>query len=218
MLPPRKALFLWSLFLCSHFLPAAQGLDRAEMNDDMNMSDDDGMDADNDFCNPFMSMSMFMDGFHRSLNPHKKPPCLVYFVSGWLLDDQDKFKGAVVYSFLLAILMESLSAVRGAASHYVRSPLSRFLVLTLIYGVQGLLGYLLMFLAMTFSVEILLAAVVGLAVGNLAFFRYQDFQPHRKRRGHPLPPQQQQQQPGPSGGEREPLLSSSSSAAATSPS
>lgn len=212
MLPPRKALFLWSLFLCSHFLPAAQGHDDVEVNDDMNMSDDDGTDADNDFCNPSMSMSMFMDGFHRSLNSQKKQPCLIYFVSGWLLDDQDKFKGAVVYSFLLAILMESLSAVRGAASHYVRSPLSRFLVLTLIYGVQGLLGYLLMFLAMTFSVEILLAAVVGLAVGNLAFFRYQDFQPHRKRRGRPLPPQQQQQ--GSSGGEREPLLSSSSSAAA----
>ena len=153
---------------------------------------------DTEFCQG-MPMSMFMDGFHRSIHRHDKQRCLIYLVSGWVLDDEDKFKGAVVYSFLLAILMESLSAIRGAASHYVRSPVPRFICLTLIYALQALLGYLLMFLAMTFSVEILLAALVGLCVGNLAFFRYEDFQPHRKRRSpHPTT--------NPTS-EREPLLS-----------
>lgn len=125
-----------------------------------------------------------MDGFHRSLGSRAKHQrCLLYFVSGWTLTDEGKFKGAVIYSFLLGLLMEVLSAVRGAAAHYLRKPvLMRILCLTVIYGIQALLGYLLMFLAMTFSVEILVAAVVGLCVGNLALFRYEDFQPPRKRR------------------------------------
>lgn len=139
---------------------------------------------------------MFMDGFHRSLLPHHnnntndnhrqaQPACLIYFVSGWILDDEDKFKGAMMFSFLLGLCMEILSASRGAASHYVRRPAwARVLCLTTIYAVQGLLGYLLMFLAMTFSLEIILATVLGLCVGNLAFFRYEDFQPHRKRRNN----------------------------------
>ena len=185
----------------------------------LSMSDDSSMSGDGDFCQG-MPMSMFMDGFHRSLHRHgsssnnnsthqqQLPDCLIYFVTGWVLDDRDKFKGAVVYSFLLAILMECLSAVRGAAAHYVRRPLPRFVCLTTIYGLQALLGYLLMFLAMTFSVEILAAAVVGLSVGNLAFFRYHDFQPHRKRR--PMGPAQNETGGG-GRSETEPLLASASS-------
>lgn len=168
------------------------------MDSSSTMSHDSSNMSDGEFCQG-MPMAMFIDGFHRSIPRHDKQRCLIYLVSGWVLDDQDKFKGAIVYSFLLAILMESLSAMRGAVSHYVRSPVPRFICLTLIYALQALLGYLLMFLAMMFSGEILLAAVVGLCVGNLAFFRYQDFQPHRKRR---LP------RPTHPSSEQEPLLAS----------
>ena len=176
-----------------------------------------GNDESNDtFCDDTMSMSMFMDGFHWSIrhqnNDHDKSTttCLIYLVSGWVLDDKDKFKGAMVFSFLLALLMEVLSAVRGAASHYIRRkhyPLLRFACLTIVYCLQAFLGYGLMFLAMTFSVEILGAAVMGLCLGNLAFFRYQDFQPHRRRR------RQQQRHPtnGPDRGLQEPLLGPASS-------
>lgn len=89
-------------------------------------------------------MAMFMDGFHRSLHGNGTEggqtttmDCLVYLVSGWVLDDADKFKGAMVFSFLLAILMEALSAIRGTASHWIRRPLPRFVCLTVIYGVQA---------------------------------------------------------------------------------
>jgi hypothetical protein len=146
-----------------------------------------------EFCRG-MPMSMFMDGFHWSLHhpSHQDnnstatmtpPDCLIYFVTGWVLDDADKFKGAGIFSFLLALCMEILSAIRGVAAHYLhQSRWIRFLGLTLIYGLQAFLGYLLMFLSMTFSIEILLAAIVGLCVGNLAFFRYEDFAPPRRRR------------------------------------
>mmetsp|Transcript_17459 Transcript_17459/g.35133 ORF Transcript_17459/g.35133 Transcript_17459/m.35133 type:complete len:185 (+) Transcript_17459:117-671(+) len=180
-----------------------------------------GNNTATEFCNGMMAMSMFMDGFHRSLGDGKgtaTPDCLIYLVSGWVLDDKDKFKGALVFSFLLAILMEVFSAVRGAASHWIQKnrPLARFVCLTLIYTLQAILGYLLMFLAMTYSIEILLATVAGLCVGNLAFFRYEDFQPHRKRRNHHRPQQQQRrrQQPPPQQGAddalRQPLLPASS--------
>ena len=76
------------------------------------------------------------------------------------------------------------------SSHQFR--IRRLLVsctLTLIYGLQALLGYLLMFMAMSFSLEILGATVLGLMVGNLVLFRYHEFAPRTKRQ----PPQQQQQ-------------------------
>lgn len=144
----------------------------------------------NEFCKGMMPMSMFMDGFHWSLHQKKAPECLIYFVTGWVLDDEDKFKGAIVFSFLLSLLMEILSAIRGAASHYLQSPWARFFGLTLIYALQALLGYILMFLVMTFSFEILFAAVIGLAMGNLLFFRYEDFAPQRRRRAGPQSLQQ----------------------------
>lgn len=158
------------------------------------MDPDDSNSTVAEFCRG-MPMSMFMDGFHWSLHhpshPNNNtatgtttpPDCLIYFVTGWVLDDADKFKGAIIFSFLLALCMEILSAIRGAAAHYLhQNKWLRFVGLTLIYGLQALLGYLLMFLSMTFSIEILLAAIVGLCVGNIALFRYEEFAPPQRRR------------------------------------
>ena len=74
--------------------------------------DGDGDDAD--FCRG-MYMTMFMDGFRWTLFlKHPSPQCLNYFVKSWRLEDPAKFRGAVLYTFLLAILVEGLSSARGA--------------------------------------------------------------------------------------------------------
>ena len=77
------------------------------------------------------------------------------------------------------------------SNHHIR--IRRILVasvLTLIYGLQALFGYLLMFMAMSFSLEILGATILGLMVGNLVLFRYHEFAPRTKRQ----PPQQEQEE------------------------
>jgi len=137
----------------------------------MPMPDDDP-DA---FCKG-MPMAMFMDGFHFSLGHQSK--CLVYLVNPWFLSDAGKFKGAMVFSFLLALCLEGLSAIRRGI---YRSMGKSRVLLTIIYALQGLLGYVIMFLAMSFSIELILSVVFGLAFGNLLFFRYEDFTPPRRQ-------------------------------------
>jgi len=58
--------------------------------------------------------------------------------------------------------MEALTAVR---RRLPPSPLHS----TLIYGVQAFLGYLLMFVIMMFSIEMIFAVVFGLMAGHVLF-------------------------------------------------
>ena len=109
-----------------------------------------------------MPMSMYMDGFHWS-SSH----CLIFLFRDWILDSAQKFQGALVWSFLLALCLEALNAIR---------PKCRGWAMPLMYAIQALVGYLLMFLAMNFSLPILGSVVMGLAVGNLLWFRYPSLQ------------------------------------------
>lgn len=224
-------------------------------------SDDDSDDSDSEdqqppFCSG-MPMTMFMDGFHWSLfwrgshnetnttttttTTTKPPRCLVYFVSSWELSEEGKFKGAMVFSFLMGLLMEGLSAMRSAvsrqgeksagsssSSHNIllsnrQRHLHHFLM-TFIYAVQGLLGYLLMFLAMAYSMELVLSTVLGLVVGNVCLIRY-EYPKASSRRVDYVPPtaasttaatttlafNNNKQNNNNNCAEREPLLSASSS-------
>jgi hypothetical protein len=144
----------------------------ADKMQDMPMPDDD-----NNFCRG-MYMTMFMDGFHSSLGQPKDKPsrCLTYFVSSWRLSNKGKFIGAMMFSFLFALMTESLSACRGLVVRNCHGSLRKSL-LTLIYALQSTAGYLLMFAAMSYSKELLGSVVVGLMVGNRLFMRYDDFKP-----------------------------------------
>ena len=150
--------------------------------------------SSSEFCSPHMKMTMYMDGFHwtssssqnkinsNSTSATSVLPCLSYLVPSWFLTDRSSFEGAVVFSFLLALLLEILSAVRGLTQHtFSQRPLLRHVLLTMLYALQSILGSLCMFLSMTFSYEILLSTIAGLMVGNLVLFRYRAFQPARKR-------------------------------------
>jgi len=141
-------------------------------------------------------MAMFMDGLHWSLhhrsnsskddddddniniNNNRKaspqdaslPRCLNYLVSSWILKNKTQFRIAMLFSFLLAIVMEGLSAVRIWVVGYVgQSSPWRGILLTLIYAFQAVMGYTIMFVAMMYSVELLLSVAVGLAIGNAIF-------------------------------------------------
>jgi Ctr copper transporter family len=212
-----------------------------------NVNDSDDNEDQQPFCRG-MPMTMFMDGFHWSLwrrshnntsssalpaaadMVHKPPRCLVYFVSSWELSEEGKFKGAMVFSFLMGLLMEGLSAMRAAVSRHGEKSHSsakrkrnlHHVLMTLIYALQGLLGYLLMFLTMAYSVELVLSTVLGLVVGNLCLIRY-EYPKASSRRVDYVPPTTTPTPTQPSAStatatttyshcpEREPLLASASS-------
>ena len=120
-----------------------------------------------EFCMGGMNMDMFMRGFQRTFSSSPKP-CLVYYFQSWVLSDEGKFKGAMVYSFLLGLLTQGLTVMRAIVVVHV--PRKKY-ILVGIYVLQMFMGYILMFVAMTYSVELLLSVVMGLAFGYFVFHR-----------------------------------------------
>jgi hypothetical protein len=119
-----------------------------------------------DFCYATgMRMTMNMDGFHFFAQGQH---CLAFFFRNWLLSDQAKFYGAVVYAFLLAFLVEASSALRVHLERHFYRKLSH----TFVYALQALLGYLIMLICMSYNIQILLSVVAGLMVGNLVFMQH----------------------------------------------
>lgn len=143
------------------------------------------------FCKQgMMPMSMFMKGF-KSVLSKDMLPCISYFVQSWVLDDAGKFKGAMIYSFLLGLLTQGLIVFRVIVSSKAEQRRLKKYLLVSIYVLQVLMGYILMFLAMTYSVELLLSTVVGVAFGYYLFHKAE----------HP-----ESNQNAPKVGLREPLL------------
>ena len=147
----------------------------------MNMKNMDGMDDDgmddmgNDFCNG-MSMIMAMGGFQFSTLKRHKGDCITYFVQEWKLSDKGKFVGAMFYSFLLAIITEALTSVQQRIKRYLQPGKLRKSIMSILYGIQQLFGYVVMFITMTYSIELFGAVLIGLMMGNVLY-------PHSKRPG-----------------------------------
>jgi len=150
-------------------------------------------DDDNNisFCQGAVS-TMFMDGFHFSLFPSEKdnstnnhsppPPCLAYYVSTWQLTESGKFRGAMVFSFLLALLTEALSASRLRWIRFLHSYYSAAaptglrtrkhkIILTVVYALQQWMGTMIMLISMAYSIELLASVVAGLMAGHFLFVR-----------------------------------------------
>jgi hypothetical protein len=125
------------------------------------------MDMGNDFCDG-MSMTMAMGGFQWSLMSKKKGDCLTYFAGPWKLNDRGKFHGAMVFSFLLALMTEGITAFQGWIKKFLSGKL-RKVVMTSLYGVQQLLGYSTMLITMMYSLELFGCVILGLVVGRTLF-------------------------------------------------
>ncbi len=129
---------------------------------------DAGDEPVDSFCQG-MPMVMFMGGFQRSLT--KEPQsCLNYFFPSWKLLNAGQLKGAMVYSFLLAFLTEGLFAIRAVVLQHVQGK-GRKTLLILLYVLQQAMGYVIMLVAMMYSVELFLSVVLGLAIGHRIFVR-----------------------------------------------
>jgi hypothetical protein len=125
-------------------------------------------------------------GFRMSL--HGNQPCLNLLFSTWTLDTRWKFIFATLGVFVFAILVEGFSKLRFFVVHTVKqntginnrarnravlSDRQRWVLracIPIFHGVQALAGYTLMLISMTFSLELLLAVVLGLTTGYAIFF------------------------------------------------
>jgi len=126
-------------------------------------------------------MIMYMDGFRWSLADNS--PCLNLFFPGWTLDTSGKFAGAVLGVLALAVVTEGISKFRyvvqrrfrqARRTSSVRSPLKHRCAIASLHTLQALMGYVLMLVTMTFSLELLLTVIVGLGLGYFLFFSEDD--------------------------------------------
>lgn len=120
-----------------------------------------------------MRMVMFLKGFRRSFSRSSKEmlPCLSYYVSSWVLDDRGKFKGAMIYSFLMGLVTQGLAVIRAVVFMHIRKYRVRKYLMVAIYVLQVYMGYMIMIIAMMYSVELLLSAVAGLSFGYFLFHK-----------------------------------------------
>ena len=74
---------------------------------------------------------------------------------------------------LLSIATEGLSKTRSLLSKRLKGGIKRWTI-TLLHGLQALVGYILMLATMTFSVELLFCVIVGLGIGFAIFYDDED--------------------------------------------
>jgi len=77
----------------------------------------------------------------------------------------------MIYSFLLGLVTQGLAVTRAVVFSHVSKGKVRKYLMVVIYVLQVYMGYMIMLVAMMYSVELLLSAVAGLAFGYFLFHK-----------------------------------------------
>uniref|UniRef100_A0A7S3Q542 Copper transport protein n=1 Tax=Chaetoceros debilis TaxID=122233 RepID=A0A7S3Q542_9STRA len=181
-----------------------------EMKMQMNMNMDTD---DNAFCQSMESMpagmAMYMSGFHSSFLSESSLPCLNLFSPHWILDTEFKFFVAMVGVVAMGVAVEALMVVK--LRYIVRVEKDRYrndnelreasntgessilprqrnekriqMVLTGFYALHAFLGYMLMLVTMTYSMELMFCTLLGLSMGNFLFYKHKMILSSSSRRG-----------------------------------
>jgi hypothetical protein len=139
-------------------------------------------------------MVMYMDGFHWTyrggLNSSSEGlPCLNILYPSYTIRTNAQLCGVMIAVFIWAILTEAISKFRHAlilrlhqrhrSSSASSSSLcfyiyyamyrNRTICLPLLHGLHAFMGYILMLIVMTYSIELFMSVIAGLMVGYLVF-------------------------------------------------
>mmetsp|Transcript_27336 Transcript_27336/g.31855 ORF Transcript_27336/g.31855 Transcript_27336/m.31855 type:complete len:310 (-) Transcript_27336:1094-2023(-) len=151
----------------------------------MSMSDSNG------------GMTMYMDGFKLSfLNPEST--CLNLYSSSFTLNTKSKFIIAMIIIMCVGISVEGISYFKSRYIFNAQKKVHKLkekkedccqgsdqdtsreiivqrtkIILTIFQAIQVLIGYMLMLSAMTYSIELLSSAVIGLSMGYYMFGKYE---------------------------------------------
>lgn len=116
------------------------------------------------FCNG-EAEAMSMTGFTTALSPRRgERPCVVFLVGGLVLDTPGKFACGCTFASSLGMAIEGLMA---ASRQLTPSGAGQRLARAGLHAVTLLLGYMVMLLVMTYSLEITVSAILGLCFGRL---------------------------------------------------
>ena len=107
---------------------------------------------------------MHMDGF-RSAFEESTPPCINLYVADWTLSSVGKYVGGMFGAFFVGLLVECTSFVRKYVHRRRRDMSWARMGLVFLHFVQSVLGYLAMFAAMTYSIELFAAVCLGATTG-----------------------------------------------------
>jgi Ctr copper transporter family len=148
--------------------------------------------AERSFCRSSQDgMIMYMDGFHWTSGGGggaAELTCLNILHPSWTIRTPMQLYGAMMAVFLCAALTEACAKFRqslllrfrttqgNGSGHVSSAPFTSVLyrnrnwALPVLHGVHAFLGYLLMLVVMTYSLELLLSVMAGLMVGYWVFF------------------------------------------------
>lgn len=116
------------------------------------------------FCNPLMKTDMYMQGFTSTAKEDRA--CVVLFFRAWVLDSRIKFAAACVGVCLLGMLTQALIRLRFVVQ---KATGNNRMVISLMFGLNAVVGWFLMLVAMTYSMELFACATVGLILGHFVF-------------------------------------------------
>jgi len=118
---------------------------------------------------------MYMSGFSTVFSSSQQRECLNLFFTVWTLNTPWKFALAWVGIVLLGMSVELILLLRQKLQVRLQRAKSSSsiseVVMTLTYGIHMAIAYFLMLAAMTYSVEIFVAVILGLMLGRFCFNR-----------------------------------------------
>lgn len=127
------------------------------------------------FCNAEMASTMLMSGFSSVFRgQHANQPCLVFLVEGAILDTPTKFLIGCCFALWIGVLSEYVLFLQrrtpgptpgSLGPCYLRPAAQKMLL----HVMMVVMGYLLMLLVMTYSVEITVSGIAGLCIGRYIF-------------------------------------------------
>ncbi|CAD7949246.1 unnamed protein product [Amoebophrya sp. A120] len=121
----------------------------------------------NPFCGP-SETDMFMNGFQSILFASEKQDCIMLFHSAILLDTHWKFALGFLFIVAFGVFTEWIVSVRRKIDTDLRTVGGKLVKVSL-FAANMTIGYLIMLLTMTYSFELFLAVILGLAGGHFLF-------------------------------------------------
>lgn len=107
---------------------------------------------------------MYMDGFQwNSLT------CVVYLFPGWILNTEMRLILASLGTILFGFALEGVIYARRTLLQQINGRMMKLCTSTIMYGLQITMGYLIMLVVMTYSVQLFTSTIIGLMAGHVYF-------------------------------------------------
>mmetsp|Transcript_3056 Transcript_3056/g.7205 ORF Transcript_3056/g.7205 Transcript_3056/m.7205 type:complete len:773 (+) Transcript_3056:153-2471(+) len=120
-------------------------------------------DIEYPFC--YGGTTMYMEGFQWI----QSSTCVIVLFESWVLNTPFKYGLAVVGTIFLAIGLEKFIQQRRRAMARMEVGTKRLMTSAAFYGVQLMIGYVLMLIIMIYSGVLFLSVILGLVVGHILF-------------------------------------------------